>query len=70
MWDLIVSVPDHCSSFYFTKKFLKLLNHKLASSETFSGTFSFLMNTVLLKFQNFALRPEVCEMGGNLELAL
>ena len=20
MWDLIVSVPDHCLSFYFTKK--------------------------------------------------
>ena len=21
MWDLIVSVPDHCLSFYFTKQF-------------------------------------------------
>ena len=23
------------------------------------------MNTVLLKFLNFAFKPEVCEMGGN-----
>ena len=23
MWDLIVSVPDHCLSFYFTGKFIK-----------------------------------------------
>ena len=23
MWDLIVSVPDHCLSFYFTEMFLK-----------------------------------------------
>ena len=23
MWDLVVSVPDHCLSFYFTKIWLK-----------------------------------------------
>ena len=26
------------------------------------------MNTVLMEFQNFAPKPEVFEMGGNLEL--
>ena len=25
MWDLIVSVPDHCLSFYFSMKFLDTL---------------------------------------------
>ena len=25
MWDLIVSVPDHCLSFYFTQKIKKKL---------------------------------------------
>ena len=24
MWDLIVSVPDHCLSFYFTTTFLRV----------------------------------------------
>ena len=24
MWDLIVSVPDHCLSFYFTKLMLRI----------------------------------------------
>ena len=24
MWDLIVSVPDHCSSFYFSSSYLVL----------------------------------------------
>ena len=33
----------------------------------FSGIF-FLMNTVLLKFLNFALKPEVYKMGGNFRL--
>ena len=23
MWDLIVSVPDHCLSFYFSKKLIE-----------------------------------------------
>ena len=34
MWDLIVSIPDHCLSFYFTwqyafltSKFIKSLHH-------------------------------------------
>ena len=26
MWDLIVSVPDHCLSFYFDHNFLKSRN--------------------------------------------
>ena len=26
MWDLIVSVPDHCLSFYFLKTFTKNFN--------------------------------------------
>ena len=28
MWDLIVSVPDHCLSFYFTKTAERMLNAK------------------------------------------
>ena len=46
-------------------KFLTLLNDKLVSSETL---ISLSMNTILLKFQSFALKPEVCEMGGNFRL--
>ena len=30
MWDLIVSVPDHCLSFYFSKRPKKLQNFCLA----------------------------------------
>ena len=26
MWELIVSVPDHCLSFYFIYRFINLLN--------------------------------------------
>ena len=29
MWDLIVSVPDHCLSFYFSKAFDKVNHLKL-----------------------------------------
>ena len=29
MWDLIVSVPDHCLSFYFAKETRKLVTFKL-----------------------------------------
>ena len=28
MWDLIVSVPDHCLSFYFTIKLENDIEHK------------------------------------------
>ena len=31
MWDLIVSVPDHCLSFYFNKTIHMLLNICLAA---------------------------------------
>ena len=57
---------DFISSLIATK-FLALLNHKLMSSENVSGMI-FLMNTVLLKFQNFALKPEVFEMGETFRL--
>ena len=29
MWDLIVSVPDHCLSFYFLSNYTVLLDHIL-----------------------------------------
>ena len=29
MWDLSVSVPDHCLSFYFVLRFTKILSHSL-----------------------------------------
>ena len=29
MWDLIVSVPDHCLSFYFRFRFNKLSNQMI-----------------------------------------
>ena len=50
-------------------KFLVRLNYKLVGFVTlnFSVIF-FLMDTVLFKFQTFALKPEVCEMGGNFYL--
>ena len=31
MWDLIVSVPDHCLSFYFSMKELKISHYTFAS---------------------------------------
>ena len=46
-------------------KFLMRLNHKLMISEICSGIFFFLIDTVLFKLQTFALKPKVCEMGGN-----
>ena len=33
MWDLIVSVPDHCLSFYFTSKQSIYLRNKFYFSE-------------------------------------
>ena len=34
MWDLIVSAPDHCLSFYFRKMPEKLVHlYKMSSSE-------------------------------------
>ena len=56
--------------FYFyliATKFLVRLNHKLMSFETYSGIF-FFVDTVLFKFETWALRPEVCEMDGNFRL--
>ena len=32
MWDLIVSVPDHCLSFYFTDKH----SHVIANKDPFT----------------------------------
>ena len=29
MWDLIVSVPDHCLSFYFSRYRAKSLDHEI-----------------------------------------
>ena len=29
MWDLIVSVPDHCLSFYYVQSKVELLNYLL-----------------------------------------
>ena len=29
MWDLIVSVPDHCLSFYFNKLFVCMIPSKV-----------------------------------------
>ena len=31
IWDLIVSVPDHCLSFYFHSKYIKLKNSKMSN---------------------------------------
>ena len=36
-----------------------------SSKKAFDNIFG---NTVLLKFQNFALKPEVCQMGGHFRL--
>ena len=30
MWDLIVSVPDHCLSFYFTTNIFQLINNHIS----------------------------------------
>ena len=45
------------------------LNHKLMSlvADDFLNIFS-LMDTVLFKFQTYAVKPEVCEMDGNCRL--
>ena len=32
------------------------------------GNIFFRITTVLLKFKNFAIKPEVCKMGGNFQL--
>ena len=45
MWDLIVSVPDHCLSFYFSGNLrLKTVSHKALNSfidaVTFTGVFT------------------------------
>ena len=37
MWDLIVSVPDHCLSFYFSRilfKYFKFVNDQIDMNET------------------------------------
>ena len=39
MWDLIVSVPDHCLSFY-TTFYEKTLNHKSKPSTSTSSAFN------------------------------
>ena len=46
MWDLIVSVPDHCLSFYlvFTDHLTRRLNATLSSRR-------------ILRFSNFATHP-------------
>ena len=33
MWDLIVSVPDHCLSFYFAYALLVILQHFLVTTQ-------------------------------------
>ena len=37
IWDLIVSVPDHCLSFYFEKQVFSQGGHILAYNEIFSA---------------------------------
>ena len=49
MWDLIVSVPDHCSSFYFSEITFQCVSilqvHLYISSIT-------LGNQIIMKFEN------------------
>ena len=39
MWDLIVSVPDHCLSFYYREKNLKFFFYILVAVSTASRQF-------------------------------
>ena len=39
MWDLIVSVPDHCLSFYFANMIEILLTNKSHKSKTPTQTY-------------------------------
>ena len=43
MWDLIVSVPEHCLSFYFTCMFATILTllQELSCSHILSNLFEF-----------------------------
>ena len=50
MLDLIVSVPDHCLSFYFSNKVIGIIN-----SENFFF-FSKFIDTSSTKFQNVGLK--------------
>ena len=37
MWDIIVSVPDHCLSFYFLKTLTKNFELKISKSVTLTA---------------------------------
>ena len=53
MWDLIVSVPDHCLSFYFTNftnkvesKLMKTRPNRVSKSDTTTKTDSTLKRSI------------------------
>ena len=54
MWDLIVSVPDHCISFYFTLLRTLQTGKKLLSSVKYS----FLMFETSVNYQLFARKNQ------------
>ena len=56
MWDLIVSVPDHCLSFYFETKICILFFFSICKKKIFDKYFIY-----LLLFLSFNLNPS-CQL--------
>ena len=56
MWDLIVSVPDHCLSFYFEISLFRNLLHPLSDLGTLkpSSNFSTLSIGVSVRLTNYS----------------